>query len=181
MSKKRIYKVTTPTGVRLVESPTKGQAVKHCVDADYEAAVIGAAEAFELRDKGVTVEKVATKEAPAKKTSKVAAPQPSSQSASSAMESTVNEVKPVSEGQDASAPVGTPSPTTPSGSSTPADSAQGGSFIPPQPQQAPPQSSGSVNPVLAEQQRINPDAAAAAGAPAQKGPVDWEAREKQGQ
>lgn len=203
MSKTRIYKVTTPTGVRLVESPTKGQAVKHCVDADYEAEVVGAAEAFDLRDKGTVLEKVAMKgEEPAKKPGSAAkgsaAPAPSQAAAKEPTNVTTPstpaaQVSSASQGGQSSPQTNT-APSTPENTNTQANTAQNsvpqgevkaGSFIPPQAAQAAPAPSG-VNPVLAEQQRINPDAAAAAGAPplppadkpAQGGPVDWEAREK---
>ena len=187
MSKTRIYKVTTPTGIRLVESPTKGQAVKHCVDADYHAEVVGAAEAFDLRDKGTELERVASKNAPAAKVAPKKAG--TSTDGKSSTESDANS-------QTASSPAPTPttvpsqqsSPATPPAAvpatqSAPAEQSpspqaevKAGSFIPPQ--AASPTPAPGVNPVIAEQQAINPNAAAAAGAPAEGGPVDWEAREK---
>lgn len=205
MIKTRIYKVTTPTGVRLVESPTKGQAVKHCVDADYTADVVGAAEAFYLRDKGVPLERVAMKDKPAKKSGSAAkasaAPAPSQAAAKAATPATTPSTptapaQPQSQGAQSSPQTNTV-PSTPENtntrpntapSSVPQAEVKAGSFIPPQPAQAAQPPSG-VNPVLAEQQRINPDAAAAAGAPplppanqgaapSHSGPVDWEARER---
>lgn len=192
MSKTRIYKVKTPTGDRLVESPTKGQAVKHCVDADYTAEVISASEALRLTAKGVKVETVAMKGQPAKKPSTgtgTASQEPKASTPSDPTEAAQSTPQPSTTPvpSNPQPPAQQSAPTTPpSGATAPQGNVQGGSFIPPQPVQ--PGSGVAPNPVLAEQQRINPDAAAAAGAPplppadgapaAQGGPVDWEARER---
>lgn len=163
----RIYKVKTPAGERLVEANTKSQAINHCVDADYSAEPVSASDMYAMIQAGKTVEKAGagkpeageTKQPSASTASAPSAPQPQ-------------------------APASTAAPAT-GGATTQAPSQP--AFIPPAPatpgQFTPPQSS---NPVIAEQQRINPNAAAAAGAPAtilpvapaQIGPVDWEKREQ---
>ena len=158
----RIYKVKTPTGDRLIEANTKGQAVNWCIDADYSAEPVSASEMYTLIQAGVKVEKAdakgkseagETKQQPVSTTSAPSAPQPQAQ----------------------------PLNVAP---------AAGGVTIPQQPNQAvfippaavtPGQFTPPANPVIAEQQRINPNAAAAAGlppAPSVGGPVDWEARER---
>lgn len=177
----RIYKVNTPAGERLIQSPTKGQAIKHCVTADYTADVVGASEMLDLINSGKTVETVATKDTPAEAPAAVVKQKEAEYKAL--------EVAPVVE--------------TPVVKET--LQAAPAAFIPPKAvtaQTAPPVTAEATSvDVIQEQQQINPQAAAAAmqspvlppaapvlrpapvlqAAPTQGGPVDWEARENAGQ
>jgi len=148
----RIYKVKTPGGDRLVKSNTKGQAIKHCVEGDYDAEPVGSAEMYDLIQAGAEVEDIVEKKVEAGDTPKPIASTPSA-------------------------------PATPPAQSTPAPTASGKT---PAPVAAVTPPVNAVNPVLAEQQTINPKAAEAAGAPPPiapnaGGPVDWQAREESGQ
>lgn len=171
----RIYKVKTPTGTRLVEAGTKGQAIKHCVSADYDAEVCSGSDVYAAMQQGIPVEKVGGE------TGNVESSSPSPQAAP--------------------APAPTPASDTTAYQNAP-QPAQ--SFA--APVQSQPYNHGHlgqpvipVNPVLAEQQAVNPQATAAAfgtfSPPPQaggghlnplppepprpaSGPVDWEARER---
>lgn len=177
MSNTRIYKVKTPTGTRLVDAVTKSQAINHCVDADYSADPVSASEMYTLIQGGATVEKAVVKE-------KKGEPSPSSP-APNALAPTPASVTPATPPAAPQASAGVtngPQGLTPSPAFIPPAPVTPGSFTPPP---------APMNPVLAEQQRINPNAAAAAGAPAsapiipigaapapKAGAVDWEAREQ---
>jgi hypothetical protein len=173
----RIYKVETPNGLRAVNSKTSGNAVKHCVSGDYKATPMSSSEVYEWMQSGRPVEDASTEGNAASSSSKdTTAPVQTPASATPAT--------PPAAPQASVGVTSGPSASTPSQVSAPS---QQPAFIPPAPvtpgQFTPPQNS---NPIIAEQQRINPNAAAAAGAPAPIlpvapapfGPVDWEKREQ---
>lgn len=161
----RIYKVTTPSGTKLVKANTKSQAIKHCVDGDYDASPASSGEVYEAMSSGVTIEDAVGNEPPK---SEAVGEKPTPTDLTQSVE-------------PALAPQEQQSQQIGSIGGTPTQDASHSTVAP--------------NPVLAEQQRINPTAAAAAGAPppvfpnagqnlppkapeAQGGPVDWEARER---
>jgi len=194
----RIYQVTTPTGIRLVEANTKAQAIGHCVSTDYSAEPISSSDLYAAMQSGAQVEKVivpekkplasgelssslaqpgspppavagATTQAIASTQSPASTHQPSSvapqastvtQPPSGAMQPQQAPAQPQTVA--AAAPVATPTASAAPAPKEPATAPAGGWQPPAHAHPAAP----SVNPVLAEQQRINPEAAAAAGAPA---------------
>lgn len=137
----RIYKVNTPNGVRLVEASTKGQAINHCVTSDYSAEPINSSELYASIEQGAKVEKVA----PGKKLD--------SQTPSHSPVPPASSPSLTAESLPTSAPLSPPTEA----------------WQAPLPQAAMqlinPPTAPAVNPILAEQQRINPEAAKAAGAP----------------
>jgi hypothetical protein len=171
----RIYLVKTPQGQRLVESATRGQAINHCISTDYSAEPISSSDLYAAIQQGAKVEQAAPAKksvggelspSPTKPDSSVAAP--SNHPAS--MPLSTPPAPPPPQGSignhlnfgaaaanaPAPAPVASPTASAAPAVETPAflsgKAPEGG-------WQAP------SNPILAEQQRINPDAAAAAGAP----------------
>lgn len=194
----RIYKVKTPTGERLVDANTKGQAIGHCVDKDYSAEVVGASEMYSLIQAGAKVEKAEVKSKAQKfadNVGKPSAPQmpvPTPEQQANINAAVAGETKQPS-ASTASAPSAPQPQAQPSTAAPVAGGATPAPFIPPAAAK-PADFAPGVNPVLAEQQRINPKAAEAAGAPkpilppagaavppaapSQGGPVDWEAREQ---
>lgn len=182
MSNTRIYKVKTPTGIRLVDAVTKSQAINHCVDADYSAEPVSASEMYSLIQAGAKVEKAVVREKKGEPSSSSPAPAAPVPTPASVTPAILPAAPQASAGVTSGPSVSTPSPDA---------NKQPAPFIPPAPATAgqftPP--GHSSNPVIAEQQRINPNAAAAAGAPApvipigaapapKAGAVDWEAREQ---
>lgn len=187
----RIYKVKTPTGDRLVEASTKSQAINHCVSTDYQADPISSSDLYAAMQSGAQVEKVMPQAAPKKSDS----PELSTSLAQPALSPQAPSVTPSQPAQDS-----TPAPASMSPQPTSTPPAQPASqgvvataptvaaapaadvpppaflrtaaapFVPPQP--------AGVNPVIAEQQRINPQAAIAAGVPpvAQSAPAPIIAR-----
>ena len=159
----RIYKVTTPTGTRLVDANTKSQAIGHCVTTDYSAEPISSSELYAAITAGAVVEKVEV--APKKLSS--TQPQPSGTTNSPPVSATSSETAlPNSVMPSAPVPSSTqglnPSSTQPAlaqptlaGLPLPAPSGQSGAG-------AGWQAPQSANPILAEQQKINPKAVEAA-------------------
>lgn len=175
----RIYKVTTPQGNRLVEASTKSQAINHCVATDYSAEPISSSDLYAAISQGAVVEKVM----PTAKKPEAGATLPSSASTPSVISgpipSSASTVAPAPSGttqlrQDTEAPIAQPetAATAPTASvapaaDTPAFLQRGAAIQGEQKAWTPPAAATApaVHPVLAEQQRINPQAAAAAGAP----------------
>lgn len=184
----RIYKVTTPQGNRLVEASTKSQAINHCVATDYSAEPISSSDLYAAISQGAVVEKVTPAKKPegqqqATPPTTAGATLPSSASTPSAISSPIpssaSTVAPAPSGttqlrQDTEAPIAQPetAATAPTASvapaaDTPAFLQRGAAIQGEQKAWTPPAAATApaVHPVLAEQQRINPQAAAAAGAP----------------
>lgn len=144
----RIYKVTTPTGYRLVEASTKSQAINHCVGTDYNAEPILSSELYAAIQAGGQVEKVE----PAKK-SDTPAPShlPPAQGSLPAQPTTVQPSVAVPSNPPVSTQLSTP--TLPPQASTEPQANSGN-----QPQQAPQESP----PSLATPQSAPPPAVATA-------------------
>lgn len=160
----RIYLVKTPAGERLVEAGTKGQAINHCVSTDYSAEPISASDLHAHLQAGASVEKVTTKE------KKHAAGATSGQTDSTTPAASTAPLPASQPLPLAAAASGSPAPASPAiNQAAPAPLAGLGQIAPtpaspssPAGGWNPPQQTG-MNAVIAEQQRINPEAAAAAG------------------
>lgn len=175
----RIYLVNTPAGKRLVEASTKGQAINYCVSTDYSAEPISSSDLYAAIQAGAQVEKVV----PAKKSvGEEPSTSPMQQGSLAAglskpQESIVSSNPPIQQtpqgsignlphfgvtgGQTAPAPAPVASPIVSAApaADTPAflkGKAPEGGWQEPAP-------AASINPIIAEQQRINPEAARAAG------------------
>lgn len=149
----RIYKVTTPSGWRLVEATTKGQAINHCVGTDYNAEPISSSDLYAAMQAGAQVEKAAVSK-------KSDGGEPSTSPEMPAFSPPAQPQSNASTQRAASAPL----PSMPQASTAPNQA--GGSIVdgmPRPPGWVPPAPASGVQAVLAEQQRINPAAAAAAG------------------
>ncbi len=195
----RIYLVKTPAGERLVEAGTKGQAINHCVSTDYSADPISASDLHAYLQQGANVEKVVTKE------KKPAAGATSGQTASTTPAASTAPLPASPALPPAAAASGNPVPAAPAiNQAAPAPLAGLGQTAPtpaspssPAGGWNPPQPSNGVNAILAEQQRINPEAAAAAGVPPQApaailpiaprpaaqapAPAGWQSRDERGE
>ena len=158
----RIYKVTTPAGIRLVEASTKGQAIKHCVDTNYKAEPILSSELYAAMQAGAKVETAVTEKVSPKEAKAVgdmmaavaSVPTPAQQQAGLLQHGLAPGIAPAA---------------NPTASAAPAANQAPANWNPPVAPQTPaPQPPAGLSPaqaIIAEQQRVNPHAAAVAGVP----------------
>lgn len=157
----RIYKVTTPSGMRAVESSTRGQAVNYCVGTDYSAEPMSASELNAFIQSGGQVEKVIAPEKKSAEPSSTFQPPLTTQAPQAALSPS-----PTTHPQPQAASQSFPSSNTLNAQAHNAATGTTATVAPPANFNLPGGiQAGIVHPVLAEQQRINPTAATAAGAP----------------
>ena len=156
----RIYKVVTPAGTRLIQAPTKGQAIKHCVSGDYTAEIVNSSELYSAIQEGAKVEDI---------------------SVNVVSETVAEEIT-----QEFTPPAQPTAPVPVPQNIQPVQPQAGGGHLNPTPV-APvpvPQPPTAAEAVIQEQAVINPQAHAVAvegvppTPPSQGGPVDWDAGER---